>query len=293
MNRKTIGLVSLIVLLIAGIIGFLWFYNSYYLPGKRIENTYIEVYQDVDPSDIGTIWIDTIDHKVVIKPSDDEKVKISYFQKIDNSNSFTISNHTVRLWMIEKAEDLENIFYQNSRPIDTITIYIPQGSYLSFKNDTVGGSLTVRDVRLKDLQAGSVGGPVVLENAEINHIKLDINYGGITVTNCQFQMMDINAVTGECRVSLPDSLSLYNLNLHTSYGTLSVNNERVHEIINETDVIVNRLERNVGAEKNIIISSVRSIINVTTVEVYEEPPVDNPEENPEQNTDENKEKGSQ
>ena len=90
MNKKTIGLVALVVLLIAGIIGFWWVYNTYYLPGKRIENTYIEVYQDVDATEINTIWIDTIDHKVVIKPTDDEKVKISYFQKIDNSNSFTI-----------------------------------------------------------------------------------------------------------------------------------------------------------------------------------------------------------
>ena len=292
MNKKTVGLVSLIVLLIAGIIGFWWIYNSYYLPGVRIENTYIEVYQDVDASEISTIVINTIDHKVVVKPTDDVKVKISYFQKIDNNNTFTISNHTVRLRMIEKAENLDNIFYQNTRPIDTITIYIPQGVLLNVTNDTVGGSLTVRDVKLKELRTVSVGGSVLVENSDIETIRLESNYGDLSVSGSTFVKLEIEAVTSPCRLSLTDSLSLYDLNLQSTYGVLLINNERVHEIIDELDTVVNKLVREMGNERTISISSVRSNITITSVEVYEEPepPVENPGEQTEENNNENTEK---
>ena len=281
-NKKTVLLVVLIILLTAGTVVFWWLYNTYYLPSKRINNTYIEVYQDVDATDINTISINTIDHKVVIKPTDDEKVKISYFQKVDNSNSFTINNHVVSLRMIEKAENLDNIFYQNTRLIDTITIYIPTDRLLELQNTTIGGSLTVSGVQLNVLTATSLSGNIEISDSKINRLNLETNYGDIVLNNNEFTDLDVNSVDGVTKLSLIDSLSLYNVDIKSNYGTLLVNNERVKETIDGVETIVNRLAWDAASEKSINISAVRTNITITSVEVYEEPEQQLPEETEEE-----------
>ena len=281
-NKKTVLLVVLIILLTAGTVVFWWLYNTYYLPSKRINNTYIEVYQDVDATDINTISINTIDHKVVIKPTDDEKVKISYFQKVDNSNSFTINNHVVSLRMIEKAENLDNIFYQNTRLIDTITIYIPTDRLLELQNTTIGGSLTVNGVQLNVLTATSLSGNIEISDSKINRLNLETNYGDIVLNNNEFTDLDVNSVDGVTKLSLIDSLSLYNVDIKSNYGTLLVNNERVKETIDGVETIVNRLAWDAASEKSINISAVRTNITITSVEVYEEPEQQLPEETEEE-----------
>ena len=281
-NKKTVLLVVLIILLTAGTVVFWWLYNTYYLPSKRINNTYIEVYQDVDATDINTISINTIDHKVVIKPTDDEKVKISYFQKVDNSNSFTINNHVVSLRMIEKAENLDNIFYQNTRLIDTITIYIPTDRLLELQNTTIGGSLTVNGVQLNVLTATSLSGNIEISDSKINRLNLETNYGDIVLNNNEFTDLAVNSVDGVTKLSLIDSLSLYNVDIKSNYGTLLVNNERVKETIDGVETIVNRLAWDAASEKSINISAVRTNITITSVEVYEEPEQQLPEETEEE-----------
>ncbi|MBR2546271.1 MAG: hypothetical protein IKE93_08935, partial [Erysipelotrichaceae bacterium] len=115
MFKRNSFLVIMMVLLAAGIAASLWFYNTYIVPNAQMSSTYMEVYQDLDANEIRSVSIDTINHRVNVVPTDEDKVKISYFQRTDSANSFVINNRDVSLKIIERAEEPTNSFITSTR----------------------------------------------------------------------------------------------------------------------------------------------------------------------------------
>ena len=159
MFRKNNFLLILIVLLAAGIFGTLWFYNTYIVPNSQMSSTYMEVFQDLDANEIKNISIDTINNKVNVVATTDQKIKISYFQKTDSANSFVVNKRDVALRIIERTETPSNNFISSTRRIDTITIYLPAGSDISLTNKTYEGRLSVDGVSLNSITANSIMEP--------------------------------------------------------------------------------------------------------------------------------------
>ena len=164
MLKRNNFLVILIVLLAAGIFGILWFYNTYLVPNAEMSSTYMEVYQNLDASEIRTINIDTINNKVKVVATEGEKVKISYYERIDSANSFVVDNKTVSLKIIERTETPSNKFISQTRQIDTITIYIPQNSVITVNNKNFDGSMELDGVSLNSLVVNTITGSITVKN---------------------------------------------------------------------------------------------------------------------------------
>ena len=267
MLKRNNFLVILIVLLAAGIFGILWFYNTYLVPNAEMSSTYMEVYQNLDASEIRTINIDTINNKVKVVATEGEKVKISYYERIDSANSFVVDNKTVSLKIIERTETPSNKFISQTRQIDTITIYIPQNSVITVNNKNFDGSMELDGVSLNSLVVNTITGSITVKNSMIKVMNLNTNSGDVMVTNTQFDYLGIDEVTGKVTLNINDSLKRYNLAIKSVNGFLTVNNDKVKVMIDDVETVVNYIdETREETDRTIRITSLRSHINVTSNE---------------------------
>lgn len=265
-DRRANILVLSIVVLSLLIIGVWLSYFVFYRPSASISASYIEVFQEVEQNNVTNLTIDCVDHKVVVLPSSDDKVKITYFQKQDNSITYATSGTSVSLKMVERSEDLDNLFYQSKRKIDTITIYVPESRDLNIKIISVDGAITVGDITVKSLSLTSVNGACKASYVTASRLNIVSNYGDITMTGCTSNEIGIGQVTGTTSVSLLESLNDYDVNIVSQYGTLTVNGQRLHETVEETDIIVNYLITDNDTKKTLNVSGIRNVIEVTSVE---------------------------
>ena len=130
MKKKTIPLWAIITVLALLIVGIFYSYNSFYLRKAKVISSYVENFQEYDESDVKEIILSSINHKVVIAPSVDDKIRISYFQKADNMNISTFENKTIKIDLIERVENLDSLLFKTEKKIDVITIYLPATSTL-------------------------------------------------------------------------------------------------------------------------------------------------------------------
>ena len=241
-----------------------------------MSSTYMEVYQDLDANEIRTISIDTINHKVNVVPTDDEKVKISYFQRTDSANSFVINNRDVSLKIIERAEAPTNSFITSTRQIDTITIYLPSQSSIAVSNKTIEGIFNAENVTAESFVLSSISGAVNFRNITAGKVDINSNSGAVMINGLQADTITILEVTGNVTLDIKESLTLYNLDIRSSNGRLTVNESPVKLIIDDTETVVNYLEaQREGVTRSISINSLRSSINVNS----NEEPVDEANEN--------------
>ena len=257
----------MIVLLAAGIFGILWFYNTYLVPNAGMSSTYMEVYQNLDASEIKSISIDTINNKVRVIVTDDEKVKISYYERVDSANSFVVDKKGVSLKIIERTETPSNQFISQTRQIDTITIYIPRESTIILTNKNIDGSMELDGVSLESLVVNTITGSITVKNSSINVMDLNTNSGDVSVTGTQFDNLSIAEVTGKVNLIISDSLKAYDLAIKSVNGFLTVNNEKVKVINDDVETVVNYMEEDrEETERSIRITSLRSNINVVSNE---------------------------
>lgn len=267
MFKRNSFLVIMMVLLAAGIAGSLWFYNTYIVPNARMSSTYMEVYQDLDANEIKTISIDTINHRVNVVPTDDEKVKISYFQRTDSANSFVINNRDVSLKIIERAEAPTNSFISSTRQIDTITIYLPSTSSIAVTNKTIEGVFNAENVTAESFVLSSISGAVNFKNVKAGKLDINSNSGVVEIEGMEADLINILEVTGNVSLEINDSLTLYNLNIISNNGRLNINESPVKVVIDDKETVVNHIEEmREGVTRSISINSLRSSIDVISNE---------------------------
>jgi len=226
MRRKPNFLIIGIIAIALAIASLTFVYEIYIRPSASIYATYIETYNDVISTDIDAVRIESINHKVVIKTSTDDKFHISYFQKADNSNVYGISKRVLTLKIIEPAENLDNLFYKSKRAIDTITISIPDGVRVSINNTTVSGSLDIIQVAAGAISASSINGSIDIQGGSTTAVQLSSNTGSIMVQDTQFSDLQVDCVAGSIEVSLTDSLADHRIDVDTTYGSLFINGEQ-------------------------------------------------------------------
>lgn len=280
MNNRSKLPILLIVLLSITIVGLWVLYSVYYVPNARISSTYMEVYQEIDPLEVNTLDLKSINHKLIIKESEGDKIRINYFQKPDNLNTYNNSNGVVSLNMRERVENLDNLFFQSSRKIDTITVYIPAECLPNISYSTISGTTEISNVTLDTLDVSSITSGIEIQNSEAETITFNTNEGNITIKEVLFGSLNVTEISGTVNLDVDDSLSMYNSAVSTTYGILNINGERVRDIVEEVETVVNYYNKeNENAEKDITIAAARSNINITSVEPE---PQETPETPPEQ-----------
>ena len=281
MNTRGKLPIFLILLLSITIVGIWVLYSVYYAPNARISATYLEVYQEIDPLEVDSLELRSINHKLIIKESEGDKIRINYFQKTDNINTYNSGNGVVSLNMRERVENLDNLFFQSSRKIDTITVYVPTECRTSIRYDTIGGTSEISNVTLSNLEVSSITSGIEIKNSEVGTITFNTNEGNIFIDEVVFDSLNVTEISGTVNLDVDDSLGLYRSAVSTTYGILNINGERVKDKIEEVETVVNYYNSEPEeAVKEINISAARSNININSVEP--EPQPETPEEPAEQ-----------
>lgn len=254
MKKKRIPLSVIILLLSVLIIGIFYAYNKYYFPNAKAYAKYIETYQEYDSNEISEINIDSINHKVIIKSSEDDKVKITYFQKNDNMNTYTMENGKIRMDLIEKVEDLDTLLFRTEKKIDTVTIYLPFENSIKVNVTASYGNLEIYDISLNSLSFKNTIGNIKLKNTACTAITVDLNTGNADMENVKFDKLSAEIVSGNINVQSEEMLEQYNLSVKAIYGTLQFNDkqlfseEQPENVINEVEQFKSDTDKKIAIE---------------------------------------------
>ena len=266
-NDKRSNLLIYIIFSMAVLIVAVWLsYFVFYKPSASQAASYIEVFQEVEHNSISTLNVECVDHKVVIRPSSDDKIRIRYYQKQDNSITYTANASSVLLKMVERSEDLDNLFYQSKRKIDTITIYVPVSMDLTIRVNSVDGSLDASDIEIRSLSFTSVNGPCLVSYVKANKLGIVSNYGDINVSSCDAEDINISQVTGKTAVKLDGAINDYGIDAASNYGTLLVNGQKLYQNPDDTSIVVNYLRNDGPSSRKVTISGIRNSIEISSVE---------------------------
>ncbi len=220
-------LIGMIIILTAMIIGIWTLYNAYYLPDESTTSSYMEVYQEIESTEANNLIISSINHDLVIHPSEDDKIKITYFQKLQNNNEYNVANKTITLRMTSRVEATA---VSSKKAIQTITVFLPAAMINRVSFNSVDGNLELADVTVRDLIFNAVNGKATLTDSTFWSMNLTSNYGELMVHDCTFDRLYIRSQTSTVALDMLEDLAHYTGNLSTRIGVLKLNGERVHEI---------------------------------------------------------------
>ena len=271
MNKRSRTVLYLVIFLSFLVVSIWTVYNVYIVPNREVRNSYAEVYQELE-EDINSIVINSVNQNLVIKPSEDAKIHIAYYQKTQpDFASYSVSGSTVTLNMLQRMEDMDSPFIPDSGQLATITVYLPADNPVSIRYTSVEGEVRGSDVVCKSLNFSSRNGSVEINHVSAGSLSVSANFGRITIANSDFSGIVLNSVSGSINLDLMESLDLYQGHLETLHGTLSVNGNRIQVTSEDGNkVTVNALILDgQEANKKATVTSERGNITVTSDETSE------------------------
>ncbi|MGI6608591.1 MAG: DUF4097 family beta strand repeat-containing protein [Erysipelotrichaceae bacterium] len=272
--KKENGLFIIIVILLFLILGMSYVYGKYYFPSAKSYSSYLEIFQEFESSEINTISIDSINHNVVIKPSNNEKIKVSYYQKVDNSNVFKLEQKCLNMVFIERVENFDSLIFQPERNVGVITVYLPQDITIDIVVKTVIGSFSMSDVTARNISFNNITGDFVMNNVNCNRISLTCNTGNVNFKDVVFNNFNGSVVSGIFEFALVDSADLYKFNVSTTYGQLKLNNGYIYvtNVVNEIETVEKSNSLISAGSKDgkiFVFDTLRGNIYITSVEEKE------------------------
>ncbi len=272
--RKQNGLFLIIVLLLVLILGTSYAYGKYYFPSAKSYSAYLEIFQEYENEEINSIYIDSINHSVVIKPSNNEKIKVSYYQKVDNSNTFKLEQKVLNMEFIEKVENFDSLLFQPDRNVAVVTIYLPQDCIIDINVKTIIGSFSISDVDARNINFNNITGDFIMSNVNCNSIIVSCNTGDIKMSSTTFNRFNGSVVSGDFEFLLMESVETFKFEVATTYGQLKLNNGYIYEtnLVNEIETVEksNSLISDSSKEgKVFIFNTLRGNILINTIEEKE------------------------
>lgn len=259
MKKKSNVLIAIVILILA-IFGSIMFYTLYYLPNARISSNYVEFYQEYVADQFGSISINAINHDVIVTASEDNLIHVSFFQRIDNNNTYLEDGRSIIIEIIEEAVNTDSIFSGGNRHLKNITISLPVSLYYSLNNVTVSGSLSISDVLLKRLSASSITGNLEIIRSRIEATEVQSNSGNISFNSSNYDNLTASTITGNIMVELPLAMENYNVDLFTQYGQLVFNSSAVTVEDGDEHLTIREYQQSVQTTMKIKLSSLRGQI---------------------------------
>ena len=162
-----------------------------------------EAFKDLDLSEVS--------HNIVFRPSEDGKVKITYFDKDNYNHKIEVSNDTLRL-TVKTYDDNSPWWSRFTWHIDldgigsttqdyTTTIYLPEDSYGSLKINTVSGDVKIPEKYAFDgVGFSTTSGDVEALCTMTGKVESNTTSGEISLSNLKASELDINTISGSIAV---------------------------------------------------------------------------------------------
>ncbi len=259
MKKKSNVLIIIIVLIVAILAG-LFYYAVFYLPNSRMSSNYVEFYQEYVADEYHSISINAINHDIDIRESEDNLIHVSFFQHIDNANTYLDENGSIVIDIIEELKDDDIIFSSSFQKLKIITISLPKDQTYSLQNKTVSGNISVDGLTLGRLKNESVSGRTEIKNCSISSVEINTNSGSFLCDECDTGTLDVISVTGDIVITLPMALENYNAEFSTRYGQLTFNDEKITVEKDDSVIEIADFRQQINVERKIKLSSLRGRI---------------------------------
>ena len=174
-----------------------YIYNSF-IDSNSIKTTKKE--KIIEENEIDKLIIRTNNEKVTFVLSDDDKIKITYYESKYNTYNFTSDDKTIKM-----TNNVKPTFGINFGFLDSygIIVMIPKGKALNYDIKTSNDEIIIKDILVLDTK-------LVTSNSKIEISNIDTTY-------------NIEAKTSNSKIILKD-IKVNNLNIYTSNGNLNITN---------------------------------------------------------------------
>ncbi len=206
--------------------------------------TYENTYGNIIISDIAT--------DVIIKPSKDDKIHLTTFENEDFY--YEITDNSI-LDIKFKSKDKLNFSTdeKNTGEDYRLELRIPINYNNNLSISTVGSDVSVNDITTDNLKIKTVSGDISINDTPTNNFNFSTTSGDIDLNNLDINNLSGDTISGNVSLYLDEEESNYAFSLDTLTGNISVNNN-----------VYKKEYTSSTSEKNIIISTLSSDINITT-----------------------------
>jgi len=254
-------------------------YSKVYYPSLKKYQTYIAQYYEYDTSEINNISISSTNYTIKFVENEEDKIKVMYYQKNDNTNIYTVNKGLITLSMSERTEKISNLFFKSEKEIGTIVVYLPKENNVTILVEGIDTKLEVNNVSFKSLTFHNAYGDISFNNTTSPKVTLSINSGDIVLNDCQISNLNISSVSGDIQIGLLEPIEKYNASFKSIYGYIKLNEEILQNQLEDGTIENAKEYQNSSQEKNsFVIQTTRSCIDITYPILTEE---NNQEENKE------------
>ncbi|MFA6309063.1 MAG: DUF4097 family beta strand repeat-containing protein [Clostridia bacterium] len=170
---------------------------------------------------VSEITVDVVNAKIVVIPSNVDKVKITYDESYDKQYQLSVDDNVLKM-----DEDNSKYFFDfhwlfNIFNFDeTLTIEVPKDGKLSAGSIvTVNGTVNIKGFDVKTLNVRTVNGKITVEKIKTSDLNLNTVNGGIDFTEVNASAIKAETVNGSILGANPIFKSV---NLKTVNGSMSM-----------------------------------------------------------------------
>ncbi len=261
MKRSTIVLLVALAMFLCGVGLTVYGVTSQ----KDITNT--NSVEPIDAKEIKKIDIDVLASSVEIKPSDDDKIHVSYDDAIFCKYMYTVKNGELK---IECTDVIPHISFGISFGVTTsskvvllvpdymtadIDVELDAGSFL-MKNVTVAGKISVE----------SDAGAITLENVNGVRASLQTDVGSIKTNDCNFDELNVSSDVGNIDL---ENLDCKNITLTNDVGNINgtlCGKEDDYTVNCDNDMGKCNISDRVGGDRQLRIKSSVGNVNIKFAE---------------------------
>lgn len=163
-------------------------------------NDYNEETIEFNINDVDKLDIDTSDEKIIILPTNQDSIKITYYENEDQTYNIINENKTI---IMKKSQKLRFFHFNINFFIPSIKIEIPKEKLLDYDIQTSNSKIEVKDLNINNAILKTSNGSVELDNLNFNN--------------------NINITTSNAKIEL-DNIIGRQLMIKTSNGTIELEN---------------------------------------------------------------------
>ncbi len=176
--------------------------------------TQLEATKDFSGDEITGLVINADYNGISLVPSEDEDIRITYYEEEKGDYSFAVANHILTVEPVHKPwwQQIGIFLYQPKtmvievpKTIESITANAAAGSFamegITLKDDLVvesdAGAVTLKGVASKNLRVDSSAGSVILDQVTTGQLKISASAGRVSFTDVTAKDASVNASAGK------------------------------------------------------------------------------------------------
>lgn len=207
--------------------------------------------------DFDYLKIDLISHNINFKHSDDDKLKVEYYESENDKVNIKVEGNTLKLKSEYKKKYRFFNFRFKSPKVSNVDIYLPKNEYQNIDVELISGDLKINNFIFNEISIKTTSGDISLSKLNVNNkvvidlVSGDFHVEDLNVTND----LNVETVSGYIKINTVSSKSI---SAKTVSGDIYVNDLITNSI--KTETISGDIDLNINGNKD----DFKAILNITS-----------------------------